>query len=154
MTISKFLTTISFVMLLTTVRLHKANLPKKPMRRFNKGFYFNAIELYKKAYTVEKTASAKADLIFKVGESYRALGDAQQSEVWYEKANKAQYADPITYYWIGESLKQQGKYAEAIAAFNKYKEKKPNDMRADASILASQNAQRRGSSVHPIIQFG
>ncbi|MBK7240779.1 MAG: OmpA family protein [Flavobacteriales bacterium] len=142
MTISKYLTTISFGMLLTTVTLAQGKLAVEADEAFNKGFYFNAIELYKKAYTVEKTASAKADLIFKVGESYRALGDAQQSEVWYEKANKAQYADPITYYWIGESLKQQGKYAEAIAAFNKYKEKKPNDMRADASILACQNAQK------------
>jgi hypothetical protein len=31
------------------------------MTRSRKGFYFNAIELYKKAYTVEKKASTKAD---------------------------------------------------------------------------------------------
>ena len=84
---------------------------------FNKGFFYNAIELYKKAYTSEKKASEKAVLIFKVAEVYRALGDAENAEVWYERANKAQYPDPITYYYIGEALKEQGKYAEAIAAF-------------------------------------
>ncbi|HMC96231.1 MAG TPA: OmpA family protein, partial [Flavobacteriales bacterium] len=83
-----------------------------------------------------------AELIYKVAESYRALGDVQQAQVWYEKANKAQLADPTGYYWIGEMLKQQGKYAEAIAAFNKYKEKKPGDPRADAGIAACQMAQQ------------
>jgi peptidoglycan-associated lipoprotein len=39
-------------------------------------------------------------------------------------------------------LKQQGKYAEAIAAYNKYKEKRPNDMRAEAGISACQMAQK------------
>src|SRR5690606_40610132 len=88
---------------------------------FEKGFYFNAIELYKKAYTVEKQASVKAELVFKGGEADRMLGDAEQAEVWYEKANKAQYTDPITYYWIGEMLKEQGKYEDAIGAYNRFK---------------------------------
>ena len=108
---------------------------------FRKGLFANAIELYKKAYTTEKKASEKARLIFQVGEVYRAMGDAENAEVWYEKANKAQYPDPITYYYIGEALKEQGKYAQAIAAYNRYKEKNPGDSRADASLAASQRAQ-------------
>ncbi len=108
---------------------------------FKAGQYFNAIELYKQAYTKENKASEKAALIFKVGECYRALGDAPNAQVWYEKANKAQYTDPLTYFYIGEALKEQGKYAEAIAAYNKYKEKNPGDTRADASLAACQLAQ-------------
>lgn len=109
---------------------------------FQKGFYFSAIELYKRAYTQEKKAGAKAELIFKVGETYRVLGDHEQAAIWFERANKAQYDDPITYLYIGDALKQQGKYAEAIAAYNKYKEKRPNDVRADQGIAASQMAQK------------
>jgi peptidoglycan-associated lipoprotein len=108
---------------------------------FKKGFFYNSIELYKKAYTTEKQASEKAVLIYKVAEAYRALGDAENAEVWYEKANKAQYPDPITYYRIGEALKEQGKYADAIVAYNKYKEKNPGDMRADASLASCKQAQ-------------
>jgi peptidoglycan-associated lipoprotein len=108
---------------------------------FKAGQYFNAIELYKKAYTLEKKASDKAMLIFKVAECYRTLGDAPNAQVWYEKANKAQYTDPITYYYIGEALKEQGKYADAISAFNKYKDKNPGDTRADASLASCQMAQ-------------
>jgi peptidoglycan-associated lipoprotein len=109
---------------------------------YNKGFYFNAIDLYKKAFTMERSAAAKAELIYMVGECYRSLGDPAQAEVWYEKANKAQYDDPLTYLWIGESLKEQGKYPEAIQAYMRYKEKKPSDVRADAGIAACEMAQQ------------
>lgn len=132
--------------LFSTIAMGQGRLAVEADDAFAKGFYFNAIELYKKAYTVEKKAAVKAELIYKVAESYRALGDVQQAQVWYEKANKAQLADPTGYYWIGEMLKQQGKYAEAIAAFNKYKEKKPGDVRADASIAACQMAQKWADS--------
>ncbi|MEO8589989.1 MAG: OmpA family protein [Flavobacteriales bacterium] len=146
MTTRKFLASILVCFLFSTVAMAQGRLADEADDAFTKGFYFNAIELYKKAYTVEKKASVKAELIYKVAESYRALGDVQQAEVWYEKANKAQLADPTGYYWIGEMLKQQGKYADAIAAFNKYKEKKPGDARADAGIAACQMAQKWADS--------
>lgn len=139
----KFLSSLLLTFCFSTIAMAQAGrLAEEADDAFNKGFFFNAIELYKKAYTVEKKASVKAELIYKVAESYRMLGDVQQAQVWYEKANKAQLADPTGYYWIGEMLKQQGKYADAIAAFNKYKEKKPGDTRADASIAACQMAQQ------------
>jgi peptidoglycan-associated lipoprotein len=138
----KILVTLSLSLLFITSAMAQSKLAEEANDAFAKGFYFNAIELYKKAYTVEKKASTKAELIFKVAESYRALGDMEQAEQWYERANKAQYSDPITYFYIGESLKQQGKYPEAIAAYNRYKEKKPNDSRADAAIAICQQAQK------------
>jgi peptidoglycan-associated lipoprotein len=142
MTTRKILATLFVSFLCTTAVLAQGRLAEEADLAFDKGFYFNAIELYKKAYTVEKKAGTKAELIYKVAESYRLLGDPQQAQVWYEKANKAQLEDPTGYYWIGEMLKQQGKYADAIVAYNKYKEKRPNDVRAAAGIAACQMAQK------------
>jgi peptidoglycan-associated lipoprotein len=142
MTIRKILGALCVSLLFTASAVAQARLAEEADAAYNKGFYYSAIELYKKAYTVEKKAATKAELIFKVAESYRMLGDAPQAQVWYEKANKAQLDAPTAYFWIAEMLKQQGKYAEAIAAYNKYKEKKPNDMRADAGIAACEMAQR------------
>lgn len=141
MSTRKFWTCFAFSTLLTTVAFGQGKLAEEADAAFKDGFYFNAIELYKKAYTTEKKASDKAVHIFKIGECYRALGDAQSAQVWYEKANKAQYPDPITYFYIGEALKEQGKYAEAITAYNKYKEKNPGDTRADSGINTCQLAQ-------------
>jgi peptidoglycan-associated lipoprotein len=138
----KILATLTLSLLCVATAFAQSKLEVEANDAFSKGFYFNAIELYKKAYTVEKKASVKAELIFKVAESYRALGDMPQAEQWYERANKAQYPDPITYYYVGESLKRQGKYAEAITAYNRYKEKKPGDIRAEQAIAACQMAQK------------
>jgi peptidoglycan-associated lipoprotein len=141
MTIRKILASLFVSLLFVTTAVAQGKLAEEADDAFKKGFYFNAIELYKKAYTVEKKASTKAELIFKVGEAYKAIGDPEQAAVWYEKANKAQYTDPVTYLYIGDMLKQQGKYADAIASYNRFKEKKPGDMRADASIAECQQAQ-------------
>ena len=44
-------------------------------------------------------------------------------------------------YWAVEfEVISPGKYAEAIASYNRFKEKKPGDMRADASIAECQQA--------------
>ncbi len=141
MTIRKILASLFVTLVFVTTAAAQGKLAEEADDAFKKGFYFNAIELYKKAYTVEKKASTKAELIFKVGESYRAIGDPQQAAIWYEKANKAQYTDPITYLYIGDMQKREGKYAEAIASYNRFKEKKPGDVRADASIAECQQAQ-------------
>ncbi len=143
MTTRKILALLVLCLLTAASAVAQGNrLANEANEAYRKGFYFNAIELYKKAYTVEKKAATKAELIFMVAESYRMIGDAPQAQVWYEKAIKAQFTDPVVYFWAGEMQKQQGKYADAIANYNKYKEKKSNDPRADAGIAACQNAQK------------
>lgn len=142
MSMRNLLTTIGFGLLFSSAVMAQGKLADEADDAFNKGFYYSAIELYKKAYTAEKKATTKAELIFKVAESYRALGDMEQAASWYDRANRAQYPEPITYFWIGEALKQQGKYKEAIEAYERYKEKKPADMRADAGIAAAQMAMK------------
>ena len=130
-----------FSLLCTTLAVGQGKQAEEADAAFRAGRYFNGVELYKAAYVREDEASAKAALIFKIGECYRALGDAPNAQVWYEKANKARYTDPITCYYIAEALKEQGKYAEAIRAYNTYKEKNPGDARSDASLASCQIAQ-------------
>lgn len=140
MSLMKYLTSICLVLVVGSCFGQKH--AEEAAEALQKGFYYSAIELYKKAYTTEKDAKEKAQLIFMIGECYRALGNAPQQQVWYEKANKARYEDPITYLYIGEALKEQGEYAEAIAAYKKYQEKNPGDLRAEAGISACEMAQQ------------
>ena len=128
-------------LLCTTLAIAQGNHAEEADAAFRAGQYFNGIERYKAAYTKEDDAGSKAALIFKVGECYRALGDAANAQVWYEKANKARYNDHTTYYYIAESLKEQGKYVEAIAVCERYKELNPGDPRADASLASCRLAQ-------------
>ena len=138
---SRMLVCSSFTISFTALAMAQGQLAEEADAAFRAGQYFNGIERYKSAYTKADDASAKAALIFKVGECYRALGDAPNAQVWYEKANRARYGDHITYYYIAEALKEQGKYAEAIAAYINYKEMNPGDARADASLAGCRMAQ-------------
>ena len=84
---------------------------------FAKGDYYDAIDLYKKAYSKESDKEGRAEIIFKTAECYRMVNDAKNQEVWYDKAIKAEYKDNIAILRLADALKFQGKYDEAMAKY-------------------------------------
>lgn len=103
--------------------------------------YFEAIELYKKAYVKEKGRDVKAEIIFKIAEAYRLSDQTEQAQVWYDKSIIAQYADPIAHLRLAEMKMQNGKYDEALVEFQKYTAEKPGDPRGQQGIEAAKKAQ-------------
>lgn len=103
--------------------------------------YFEAIELYKKAYVKEDGRDVKAEIIFKIAESYRLSDQAEQAEVWYEKSIIAQYADPLAKLHLAAMKMQNGKYDEALVEYQKYAADVPSDPRGKMGIEAAENAQ-------------
>ena len=89
--------------------------------------YYEAIELYKKAYTKQSDKDEKALVIFRIGECYRLSDNLKQAEVWYSKAVKASYNDPIAIFYLAESMKLNGKLEEAAEEYKNYVAKKPSD---------------------------
>ena len=102
--------------------------------------YYQAIDLYKKAYTKEKSKEVKSEILFKVAECYRLKEDGTQAAVWYSKAITAKYDDPIALLYLADIYKSQGKYEEAIVEYNKFKAAKPGDKRADDGIKSSKDS--------------
>lgn len=103
--------------------------------------YFEAIELYKKAYVKEPARDVKAKIIFKIAEAYRLSDQAQQAEVWYDKSIIAQYADPIAKLRLADMKMMNGKYDEALASYQKYVAEVPSDERGKIGIEAAEKAQ-------------
>jgi peptidoglycan-associated lipoprotein len=87
---------------------------------FDKGDYYDAATLYKKAFSKEKNKVKRAEIIFKVAESYRLTNDYKNQVVWYQKAIKANYKDPIAILRYADALKMDGKYDEAIVQYTIY----------------------------------
>lgn len=104
--------------------------------------YYTAIELYKKAYSKEKSKGVKAEILYQVAECYRLIEDMKQAESWYRKAVKAKYPEAIVYLHLGEVLQKQGKYDEALTEYNNFLKEKPGDKRgtqgAEACKLAEE----------------
>jgi len=111
-------------------------------KAFNNREYFNAIELYKKAYTKAKKKEEKATIIFKTAECYRMINDNKQAEAWYTKAIKAKYPDPNAILYLADAKKFQEKYAEAIIEYNNYKKAVPSNPRGEDGAKSCELAQK------------
>jgi peptidoglycan-associated lipoprotein len=132
------------LVLVTTTSLfaQKSYLDEADHALYNEEKYFEAIEMYKKAYVKEKGRDVKAEIIFKIGEAYRLSDQAEQAEVWYDKSIIAQYVDPIAHLRLAEVKMLSGKYDEALIQFQKYAAEKPEDPRGKQGIEAAEKAQK------------
>jgi len=109
---------------------------------FEKGDYYDAINLYKKAFSKEKSKAKKSEIVFKTAECYRKVNDFKNQEIWYEKAIKAGYKEPEAILYLAQALKFNGKYDEAIVQFNNYSKEAKGDPRGEDGVKASEAAQK------------
>ncbi|MFB6306287.1 MAG: OmpA family protein [Flavobacteriales bacterium] len=133
-----------FVCFILLSIISTAQFANKADHAFKNGAYYKAIELYKKAYSKANSIEEKAEFIYKVAQCYRLNTNEKQAEVWYRKAIKAKYPDPLKHFYLAEALKKQQRYEEAIKQYKKYKEKAPNDSRAKDGIKSCELAKKWG----------
>jgi peptidoglycan-associated lipoprotein len=104
--------------------------------------YTLAIDLYKKAFAKEKNKVRKAEILYKIGESYRNILDSKQALNWYQKALKANHPEPKIHLYIAEALKFQGNYEEAIVKYQEYQALSPENQEAAEGIAACETAKK------------
>ncbi len=109
---------------------------------FNAGEYFDAIDHFKDAYSKAKKSdrATRAELGYMIAECYRLTNDPRNAETWYKLAVKSSFSKPEASYWLGATLKKNGKYQQAIEEFRKFKQVAPSDARADQEIRACELA--------------
>ncbi|MDD3878177.1 MAG: OmpA family protein [Bacteroidales bacterium] len=104
--------------------------------------YYDAIELYQKAYSkIKGNRAERARILFRIAECYRITNNTKRAESQYRRVTRSGYPDPIAHYYLGEALKSNEKYDEAIIAFTEFKTKAPNDPRGDQGIESCRLAQ-------------
>ncbi len=109
---------------------------------FEAGEYFDAIDLFKDAYsrTGKSDQAARTDLVFMIAECYRITNDPRNAETWYRLAVRSTYSRPEALLKYAETLKKNGKYQQAINELRNYKQVAPDDARADQEIRACELA--------------
>jgi len=133
-------TLLSLPVVAQQAKTPKSKTPKADAA-FNQANYSKAMELYKKGYTKQKSSKNKAEIAYKLGETYRMTSNWKEAQGWYEKAVNDGNKDPMATWRYAEALKNNGRYDEAIAQFNAYKALAPDDTRTDAAIAAATTAQ-------------
>jgi peptidoglycan-associated lipoprotein len=131
---------VLFIILLSVIALPDVIAQKRKSERayatFNAGEYFDAIDLFKDAYskTSKSDKNTRTELVFMIAECYRLTNDPKNAETWYKLAVKSSYSKPEAQYHYAESLKKNGKYQQAVDEFKKYKQIAPSDSKADQEI--------------------
>ncbi|MFW5724969.1 MAG: OmpA family protein [Bacteroidota bacterium] len=105
--------------------------------------YSEAIELYDKAYSRvrRKDRREAARILFQTALCYRYLNEPRRAEVYFRRALFGKYPDPIALFYYGEALMKNEEYEEAKEQFELYKEKAPDDWRAQWGIEAVKAAE-------------
>ena len=84
---------------------------------YDAGEFYEAIDLYKNAYSAIKDKQEKIRVIFQIAECYRKTNNSKQSELRYKRAVSREYPDPIAVFRYAEAKKMNGKYEGAIDEF-------------------------------------
>ena len=131
---------VLLIILLSVIALPDVIAQKRKSERayssFNAGEYFDAIDLFKDAYskTSKSDKNTRTELVFMIAECYRLTNDPKNAETWYKLAVKSSYSKPEAQFYLAESLKKNGKYQQAIDELKKYKQIAPSDSKADQEI--------------------
>jgi peptidoglycan-associated lipoprotein len=136
---------ISLVIVILTITSIPAHSQKKQkdaraQAAFEAGEYFEAIDLYKNAYNKVKDSDRQTAILFRIGECYRILGDARSAELWYRKAIRQDFQDPIIYLRYGQMMLVNEKYDEAQEQFGTYQDLVPDDPRGGIGIESCEAA--------------
>ncbi len=107
---------------------------------YDAGEFYEAIDLYKNAYSAIKDKQEKTRVTFQIAECYRKTNNSKQSELRYKRAVSREYPDPIAILRYAEAKKMNGKYEDAIDELKRYKQLVPDDPRSDNGILSCEMA--------------
>lgn len=100
------------------------------------GEYSQSIEKYRKAYRSQKLGKEKAEITFRIAESYYKLSDYAKAVVWYKNAIKRNNSEPICMLHYADCLRATQKYEEAITWYQTYLGIKPDDELAKNGLEA------------------
>ncbi len=103
--------------------------------------YNKSIKLLEKAYIKEKDQRFRAEIVFKLGESYRNIAQYHEALVQYERAMKVDYGPDAEYYY-GKMLQMVGEYDEAKIILKEYLEESPSDKRVKNLLKSIDLAQK------------
>jgi peptidoglycan-associated lipoprotein len=103
--------------------------------------YNRAVKLLERAYIKEKDDRFKAEIVFKLGESYRNMAMYAEALAQYERAITLDYG-PDAEYNYGKMLQMLGRYDEAQNILKEYLEESPSDKRAKTLLKSIKLAKK------------
>lgn len=102
--------------------------------------YAEAIDLYKVAYSKSKDNAKKAEIVYRIAVCYSHMNNPKSAELWFRKAIKVKYPDPLAILYLADAKKKNGKFEEAIKEYKNYQKLVPSDKRGQIGIKSCEMA--------------
>lgn len=113
----------------------------KGMEHFELGEWSLAKDFLKEGYTkIKGDKEMKAEVTYMIAECYNNMKNPKVAEVWYLKAIKRGYTNPMAILNYADMLKMNEKYDEAVTEYKKYRDKVPEDDRGNYGVESSELA--------------
>ncbi|MBL7904064.1 MAG: OmpA family protein [Bacteroidales bacterium] len=119
-------TKIIFAVIILAYGLQAFPQINRANRQYDLFRYSKAIPLYKKA-AQSKDDKVRKEATAKLADCYRFINDVNEARSWYLRATEFSDTDPLNYFYLGQALRSQEKYAEARQAFLKFSELAPEN---------------------------
>ncbi len=141
-TCAKLFLTLLPVFLLASASLAQKKALQDAEFAFQNKQFNSAAEFYKKALPDVKRKDAKARCVFMIAESYRLINNNKMAEMWYSKAIRVNYPDPVIHLHRAEALKNEAQYAEAIQEYKTFQLLVPSNPAGESGARSTEIAQK------------
>ncbi len=111
------------LVVIASVSFAQSKVLSKANKFYKNKEYAAAIPLYEKSLEEKQSVSVQTKLAY----CYKSVNQIDKAEKLYSDIVYADKPKPITFFYYGESLMRNGKYAAAKFWFEEYLKKKPND---------------------------
>ena len=112
---------------------------------YDRGEFDKASQIYRKIYNKLKNRDdrwQRGEVAYKMGLCYGRLAQSSRAAASMQNAIRYEWEDSMAYYYLGQALQREGKYKEAIEAYDTYLQWKPGDWMATVGKRGCQIAPR------------
>ena len=104
-----------------------------------RGEYFDAAKTYRKVYNKldRNQRELRGEVAFKMAECHRRLSQNARASAAYANARRFGYEDSLLTLHLAESLHAEGKYSQAIEAYEEYLASHPGDVKAKNGLAGA-----------------
>ena len=108
---------------------------KKADKKYEIGEYYNAANIYNKAYPKVKLKDRqlKAYAAFRLGDCYRLTNVNDRAERAFSNAVRYNYKDSIVFLYYADALRKNQKMKDAATVYDIYLTSHPDDQRASSA---------------------
>ena len=119
-----------------------------------RGEYFDASKTYRKVYNKldRNQRELRGEVAFKMAECHRLLRQNSRASAAYANARRFGYGDTILNLRLAQTLHAEGKYSQAIAAYEEYLRMKPDDVKALNGLAGAKLGAEKKSQTRYVVR--